>query len=211
MALLRSACFAALLLFAGLPMAAPLRAAQPKLVVLITVDQLRGDMPLRMKDRFGEGGFRYLMDHGVVYEQAYYQHANTFTAVGHATLVTGGHGAQHGMAGNDWFDAVTQQHVYCVEDDRHHLLGAAPKAHSGTSPRNLTSTTFGDELIDASGDRSRVFSVSIKDRGAILPGGYRGKAFWYASGSGQFVTSTYYYEQYPEWVSRWNAAKHADA
>ncbi|MCO6459318.1 MAG: alkaline phosphatase family protein [Pirellulaceae bacterium] len=190
--------------------AGPLRAERPKLIVLVTVDQLRGDMPSRLRERFGPGGFRYLMEQGVVYNQAYYEHSTTFTAVGHATLATGGHGAQHGMAGNDWFDQQTGQQVYCVEDDRHHLLGSAPKAHAGTSPRNLTSTTFGDELVESNAGRSRVFSVSIKDRGAIIPGGHRGKAFWYAPGSGQFVTSTYYYQQYPEWVERWNGEKHAD-
>jgi predicted AlkP superfamily pyrophosphatase or phosphodiesterase len=79
------------------------------------------------------------------------------------------------------------------------------------SPRNLTASTFGDEIILASGGRSRVFSISIKDRGAILPGGNLGKAFWYSSSSGQFVTSTYYYREYPAWVTAWNKAGHAAA
>lgn len=186
-------------------------AADPKLVVLITVDQLRGDRPLRFKDRFGDGGFRYLLDNGTVYTQAHYRHATTLTAVGHATLVTGGNTGQHGMAGNDWFDQASGQKVYCVEDDRHHLIGGIPQPHSGTSPRNLMSTTFGDELALASGSRSRVFSVSIKDRGAIIPAGNLGKAFWYAKNSGQFVTSTFYYQAYPKWAEAWNGEKRANA
>jgi predicted AlkP superfamily pyrophosphatase or phosphodiesterase len=181
----------------------------PKLVVLITIDQLRGDFPWRFKDRFGPSGFRYLMDTGTVYTNAHYQHSTTFTAVGHATIATGGSAAQHGLAGNDWYDVATGKRVYCVEDDRHPLIGKDVKAHKGTSPRNLTSSTIGDELVLASGGRSRVFSVSIKDRGAILPGGHLGKAFWYSSSSGKFVTSTYYYDEYPSWVSAWNAADHA--
>ncbi len=182
---------------------------KPKLVVFITIDQLRGDMPWRFYDRFGSGGFRYLMDKGTTYANAHFQHSTTFTAVGHATLATGGNAAQHGLAGNDWHDTATGKRVYCVEDDRHPLIGKEPKDHQGTSPRNLTSSTIGDELILSSGGKSRVFSVSIKDRGAILPGGHLGKAFWYSSSSGKFVTSTYYYAEYPQWVTAWNAADHA--
>jgi predicted AlkP superfamily pyrophosphatase or phosphodiesterase len=184
-------------------------AEPPKLILAITIDGLRGDIPFRMADRFGESGFRYLMEQGTVYDNAHYQHSTTFTAVGHATLFTGGNSPQHGLAGNDWHDYARGQ-VYCVEDDRHPIIGKEPRAHEGTSPRNLTASTYGDELILASGGRSRVFSVSIKDRGAILPGGRLGKAFWYSSGTGEFVTSTYYYDAYPSWVADWNKAKHAD-
>jgi predicted AlkP superfamily pyrophosphatase or phosphodiesterase len=185
-------------------------ADKPKLILAITIDGLRGDIPFRLADRFGPGGFRYLMEQGVVYDNAHYQHSTTFTAVGHATLFTGGNSPQHGLAGNDWYDYSREQDVYCVEDDRHPIIGKEPKAHEGTSPRNLTASTYGDELVLASGGRSRVFAVSIKDRGAILPGGRLGKAFWYSSGSGEFVTSTYYYDAYPSWVADWNQAKHAD-
>lgn len=184
---------------------------KPKLVVMITVDQLRGDMPWRFKDRF-TGGFRYLMDNGIAYSNANYQHSTTFTAVGHATLATGGNAAQHGMPGNDWFDEKTGERVYCIEDQRHPLIGGKvdeQTKHQGTSPRNITSSTIGDELVIASGYKSRVFSVSIKDRGGIIPGGQFGKAFWYSSGSGKFITSTYYYDKYPAWVDAWNNADHA--
>jgi hypothetical protein len=150
------------------------------------------------------------MEQGTVYRNVHYQHSTTFTAVGHATLATGGNAAQHGLAGNDWYDVGSGQRIYCVEDERHPIIGQKTKAHAGTSPRNLTSSTVGDELVLASGSRSRVFSVSIKDRGAILPGGHLGKAFWYGSSTGTFVTSTYYYDDYPAWVSAWNAAGHAD-
>lgn len=187
------------------------RADQPKLIVFITIDQLRGDMPWRFRHRFGDGGFRYLMGEGTSYTNAYYRHSTTFTAVGHASLATGGNALQHGLAGNDWHDYATGKQVYCVEDDRHTLIGKEPKAHAGMSPRNLTASTFGDEVILSTGGKSRVFSISIKDRGAILPGGHRGKSFWYSSSSGQFVTSTYYYPEYPSWVTAWNKANHAAA
>lgn len=196
-------------IFATASVETAVAAEEPKLILALTIDGLRGDIPFRLADRFGPGGFRYLMENGVVYDNAHYQHSTTFTAVGHATLFTGGNSPQHGLAGNDWHDYSRGQ-VYCVEDDRHPIIGKEPKAHEGTSPRNLTASTYGDELILASGGRSRVFSVSIKDRGAILPGGRLGKAFWYSSSSGEFVTSTYYYDAYPAWVAEWNQAKHAD-
>ena len=182
----------------------------PKLVVQITVDQLRGDLPMRYRERLGEGGFRYLLEQGTHYSNAHYRHANTETAVGHATLVTGADPSRHGMVSNYWFDQKTGETVYNTEDDRHHIIGKKPKPHKGVSPRNLLSSTIGDELVLSNSGKSRVFSVSGKDRGAILPGGHAGKAFWYSKSSGQFVTSTYYYDEYPKWVADWNATKPAE-
>ncbi len=183
---------------------------RPQLVLFIVVDQLRGDMPLRFQERFGNGGFRYLLDRGVVYKEAFYRHSTTFTAVGHATLITGSDPIHHGIAGNEWYDTAARQSVYCVEDADHHVLGREVIPHEGTSPRNLTAQTLGDQLVATSQDRSRVFAVSLKDRGAIILGGQRGKAFWFDKTSGCFVTSSYYYEDYPNWVAQWNAQQPAD-
>ncbi len=183
---------------------------EPKLILNITVDQLRGDLPMRFKNRFGKDGFRYLLEKGAHYANAHYQHANTETAVGHATLATGADPSRHGIIANDWIDQKTGEFVYNVEDNRHHIIGSKPKPHQGVSPRNLLASTIGDELVVHNNRRSRVFSVSIKDRGAILPGGHAGKAFWYSASSGRFVTSTYYYDDYPDWVEQWNKAKPAD-
>jgi predicted AlkP superfamily pyrophosphatase or phosphodiesterase len=183
----------------------------PKLVVQITVDQLRGDLPMRYRDRLAADGFRYLLEQGVHYANAHHRHANTETAVGHATLVTGTDPSTHGIVGNDWVDPATGSFVYNTEDHRHHILEKEPKAHEGVSPRNLLSSTIGDELVISNAGRSRVFSVSGKDRGAILPGGHAGKAFWYSKSTGQFVTSSYYYDVYPSWVTEWNASAPAEA
>jgi len=182
----------------------------PKLVLQITVDQLRGDLPMRYRDRLGPGGFRYLLEQGTHYANAHYAHANTETAVGHATLFTGAHPSRHGIVANDWIDPDTGAFVYNTEDDRHHIVGAKPRLHQGVSPRNLLSSTIGDELIANTGGRSRVFSVSVKDRGAILPGGHAGKAFWFSKRTGEFVTSTYYYDEVPAWMKAWNEAKPAE-
>ncbi len=201
--------FIGILLLSALVQAEP-EIKKPRLVLMLTIDMLRGDMPWKYKDRFGAGGFRYLMDNGVSYTNAHFRHSTTFTAVGHATLATGGNGTEHGLAGNDWYNQETRKRVYCVEDDRHTIIGKEHKDHAGTSPRNLTSSSIGDELVMTHAQKSRVFSVSIKDRGAILPGGHLGKAFWYSKSSGKFISSTYYYDTYPQWVDAWNAQKKAD-
>jgi hypothetical protein len=180
-----------------------------RLVLQLTVDQLRGDALMKLERRF-TGGFRYLIDNGIWYTNAHYQHSTTFTAVGHAVLVTGGYPAQHGIIGNDWIDRETRQHVYCYADMNHRVLGREPSMTSATSPRNLTGSTIADEIYVATGGKAKVFSVSIKDRAAIPCGGHLGKAFWYDKGAGEFTTSTYYYTQTPAWVQTWNTSKPAD-
>jgi predicted AlkP superfamily pyrophosphatase or phosphodiesterase len=180
-------------------------APAPRLVLLIVVDQLRGDMPLRYLDRLPAGGFRYFADRGITYVEARYRHATTVTGAGHATIATGGNSAQHGIVGNDWRE--DGRAVYCVNDERHRILGSNA---GGNSPARLQSTTFGDELIRASGGKSRVFSVSLKDRAAVILGGHDGQAYWYDKASGRFVSSTYYADQLPEWVERWNDAALVD-
>jgi predicted AlkP superfamily pyrophosphatase or phosphodiesterase len=183
---------------------------KPRLILMITIDQLRGDMPWKLKDRFSPKGFRYLMDHGTVFKKAHYNHSNTLTAVGHATIFTGASTAQHGMPGNRWYDQNIQQTIYCVGDKSHLTIDENVTGDEGTSPVNLTSDTIGDVLITHSEKTSRVFSVSLKDRGAIIPGGRLGKAFWYSPRSGRFISSTYYFDSYPDWVVAWNNEKKAD-
>ncbi|TWX65928.1 alkaline phosphatase family protein [Colwellia demingiae] len=194
---------------------------KPKLILQITVDQLRGDMPTAYLDKMGKGGFRYLLDEGVVYKDAHHNHANTETIVGHATLATGALPAVHGMIGNVWFDDKLQRLVYNVEDANYPLLSADAGVNqkteidptqrtaksSGRSPNNIQVSTFSDELKIASNGKAKVFGVSVKDRGAISMAGHMGKAFWFSKKSGEFVTSEYYYDKYPEWVSNWNEAK----
>ncbi|MBT8442838.1 MAG: alkaline phosphatase family protein [Gammaproteobacteria bacterium] len=205
---LRLLTFVALALLAAIPA----QAAKPKmrLVLQITVDQLRGDFVERFGDRFGKGGFRYFLDNGVHYNNAHYTHANTETAPGHATLATGAPPAYHGIVGNDWLDRNTGTSIYNTSDDRHHILGEEPRPNKGVSPRNLKGSTFSDELIMSNAGESRSFSVSVKDRGAILAGGHAGKAFWFSTRQGTFVTSTYYYDEYPQWVSDWRSLRLAD-
>jgi predicted AlkP superfamily pyrophosphatase or phosphodiesterase len=196
---------------------------KPKLILQITVDQLRGDLPTRYYDRLGEGGFRYLWESGIVYRDAHHGHANTETIVGHATLATGAHPSNHGMIGNLWFDRETGFTTYNVEDARYRLLtrGASVDAETeidptqraarseGRSPSAMLVTTFADELRSNTGGESKVIGVSVKDRGAISMAGHSGIAYWFSKASGEFVTSTYYLDRYPDWVNAFNATQPA--
>ncbi len=192
--------------------------SNPKLILQITVDQLRGDLPRTVLDRLPDGGFKYLYDQGIVYENAHHRHANTETVVGHTTLATGADPAEHGMIGNLWYDKELQRTVYNVEDYRYPLIGTdagvdknteidptqAAASTDGRSPSTILSTTFSDELALYTNGKAKIFGVSVKDRGAISMAGHAGKAFWFSKAKGQFVTSSYYYESYPEWVIKWN-------
>ena len=198
---------------------------QPKLVLQITVDALRGDLPQRFSNVLGDGGFRYLMEQGIHYSAAHYQHANTETIVGHASLATGTVPAAHGMVANVWFDRELDRLVYNIEDPDYHLLTVGADVDDkteidptqraarvdGRSPNNILSSTFSDEMAVHFAGRSKIFAVSVKDRGAVSLAGHAGKAFWFSKAGGEFVTSNYYYQQYPGWVNEWNARKPAAA
>src|ERR1700727_126292 len=131
--------------------------AHPKLVVVIVIDQFRGDYLERYRDQFGEGGFRLLLDHGANFTDCNYNYANTRTAPGHATLFTGAYSDGHGIAANEWWDAKKKQMITSVEDDNTKLVGAegADKDKVGSSPHNLLADTIGDELKMATQGKSR--------------------------------------------------------
>jgi predicted AlkP superfamily pyrophosphatase or phosphodiesterase len=217
----RVATTAGLLATLFLPFAAV--AEPPKLVLQITVDQLRADLPTRYYDRLGEGGFRYLWENGVVYRNAHHAHANTETIVGHATLATGAHPSGHGMVGNLWFDRETGFTTYNVEDGRYRLLTEGADVDEdaeidptqraarseGRSPAAILVTTFADELRSSNNGQSKVVGVSVKDRGAISMAGHSGTAYWFSKASGEFVTSTYYKDRYPDWVQAFNSRQPA--
>ncbi len=198
-----------------------LAAPEIRLVLQITVDQLRGDLPLRHAEQFGKGGFRYLLEKGIWYTNANYQHSNTETVVGHTSLATGTIPAVHGMVGNVWLDQDEDALLYNVEDGRYELLtkGAGVDRSreidptqrvarsQGRSPASIMTSTFSDELATRYGDESKIFAVSVKDRGAIPLAGSSGQAYWFSKATGEFVTSSFYADRYPGWVDEWNAAR----
>lgn len=186
--------------------------ARPRLVVLVVIDGLRPDLLERQRSRFVENGFRLFLDQGASFANCHYDHAATWTSAGHATLVTGAHPSAHGIGANYWWDARLKRSVTPVDDDSTQLVGVGGKdAGPGSSPHNLLATTLGDELKLATGGKSRVFAVSLKDTAAVLTGGRAADAaYWIHRSSGAFVTSTYYMTELPEWVRKFNQNGRAD-
>ena len=205
-------------LLTAFPVAAQIPEKPVRLVLQITVDQLRSDLIERYSAGYGEGGFRRLLNNGTFYIDAHHRHANTETVVGHTTLATGTDPAIHGMVANNWLDRTTGLLNYNVQDPDFPLLGEgagvdtsieidptqAAATTQGRSPRSILTTTISDEFRVALGPRSKIFGVSVKDRGAITLAGHAGTAYWFSKAAGEMVTSTYYMETYPDWVREWN-------
>lgn len=184
---------------------------RPKLVVVIVIDQFRGDYIERYRDQFGDAGFRLFLDHGAYFTDCNYDYANTRTAPGHATLFTGGYSNAHGIVANEWWDTKKKHMVTSVEDDAVQLLGVpggqAGGEKAGASPHNLMADTLGDEMKLATQGKSRVFGISLKDRASVLPAGFGGDAaYWIDPKSGAWITSTYYRTDLPKWVQDFNSS-----
>jgi hypothetical protein len=197
---------------------------RPRLALLLVFDQLRGDYLTRWQHLFGDDGFRRLQRDGVWFANCHYPYAHTVTGAGHASLVTGCSPAEHGIVGNDWYDRAAGKSVNCVTGLRAYtqvpssapsvadelLAGTGFKAR-GVSPERLLVPTIGDVLKEATGGKSRVVSLSLKDRSAVLPAGKRPDAcYWFSSSSGTFVTSSYYRERVHPWIEAWNRDHTAD-
>ncbi len=207
-----------LLCLALLTFAAASRAADPapRLVVVLSVDQLRADYLERFRPYFGEGGFKRLLEGGTEFKDTHHRHAFTLTAPGHASILTGVHADVHGVIANDWLNRDTWESVNSVEDVDSPLVGIAPgelgpaaaaRPHkTGRSPRHLEAPTIGDLLKERYGADCKVIGISNKDRSAILLGGKRADAAYWDE-VGRMISSRHYVEKLPAWVAEFNAAR----
>src|SRR5207249_4158771 len=178
--------------------------ARPRLVLLIVVDQFRYDYLQRFGDLFGSRGIGRLMREGAFWADANFDQVPTFTAPGHAVFMTGSWPSENGIVANDWYERETGRKVKSVTDDSTSMLAGKPN-EKGRSPRRLLCSSVGDELRLADNDRSRVIGISAKDRSAILPAGRRANAaYWFGTDNGNMISSTYYFNQMPDWVARFN-------
>ncbi|WP_218330576.1 MULTISPECIES: alkaline phosphatase PafA [Hydrotalea] len=186
--------------------------ARPKLIVGIIVDQMRWDYLYRFYNVYEpNGGFKRLLHQGFSCDNTLMPYVPTVTAVGHTCVYTGSVPALTGITGNNWFDNNILKNVYCTDDAGVATVGSITKAAGEMSPRNLWVTTITDELRLASNFKSKTIGISIKDRGAILPAGHAANAaYWYDYQTGNFITSTYYMNQLPEWLTNFNNKKWVD-
>ncbi|MCW3085596.1 MAG: hypothetical protein JWP12_2962 [Bacteroidetes bacterium] len=178
--------------------------AKPKLVVGIVVDQMRYDYIYRYWNKFGDGGFKRLVNEGFFCRNTNYNYVPTYTGPGHTSIYTGSTPAVHGIIANDWFDRKTGKYMYCAEDNS--VVGVGTTAAEGKrSPANNLTTTITDELRVSSNMKSKVIGIALKDRSAIMPAGHTANAaYWYDGGVGSFISSTYYMTQLPQWVQDFN-------
>ncbi len=176
---------------------------RPKLVVGIVVDQMRWDYLSRYYDKFGQGGFRRMIDQGYSFDNCLINYLPTVTAIGHASVYTGTTPAFHGICGNRfWIDGRS---VYCCRDTTVTPVGSDNVKDGQMSPVNMLSTTIGDQLRLHTDFRSKVIGVSYKDRAAILPAGHSANAaYWLDRKNRQFITSTYYMQDLPQWAKDYN-------
>ena len=183
---------------------------RPKLVVGIVVDQMKMEYLYRFYDDFENNGFKRLVNNGYTFHNMHYNFVPTYTAPGHATIYTGATPNVHGIVGNEWFHRTLGKTIYCTDDETVSTIGTLSDSEikAPMSPKNLQSTTITDELRLSTNFKGKVIGMSLKDRGAILPAGHFANwAFWYSK-TGEFISSTFYGNQLPDWVTKFNTEKH---
>jgi predicted AlkP superfamily pyrophosphatase or phosphodiesterase len=185
---------------------------KPKLVVGIVVDQMRYDYLTRFWDKYGNGGFKKMVNEGFNCKNNHFNYIPTYTGPGHASVYTGTIPAVHGVIGNNWYDKTQDLSVYCASDKNYKSVGTESNA-GRMSPHRMLTTTVTDELRLASQMRAKVIGVAIKDRGAVLPAGHTGNAaFWFeGKKEGNWITSSFYMDELPQWVNNFNNSQAAEA
>ncbi|TAL58800.1 MAG: alkaline phosphatase family protein [Bacteroidetes bacterium] len=182
---------------------------QPKLVVGIVVDQMRHDYIQRYWNKFGNEGFKRLVNEGFSCNNTNYNYVPTFTGPGHASIYTGATPSVHGIVSNEWREKMTGDRIYCADDKSVTTLGG--KSNAGQmSPKNLITSTVGEELRKATNNASKVIGIALKDRGAILPAGHKSTAaYWFDVSTGNWISSSYYMKELPAWVNGFNKKESA--
>ena len=179
----------------------------PKLVVGVVVDQMRFEYLNRFKNKYSSQGFLRLINQGYSCNNHHFNYIPTITGPGHASIFSGTTPSVHGIIGNDWYDKIKQKTVYCTTDDKYHTIGAEAK-YGKVAPTNLKVTTVADQNRIFTQMRGKTIGVSIKDRGAVFPSGHTANgAYWFEGlNEGKWVTSSYYMDKLPQWVTEFNAS-----
>ncbi|MEP7106651.1 MAG: alkaline phosphatase PafA [Ferruginibacter sp.] len=209
-----SASLLALIIITGvIGQSSPQVVQRPKLVVGIIVDQMRWDYLYRYYDRYAvNGAFKRILREGFSCENTMIPYLHTVTACGHASMYTGTVPAVHGITGNEWWDKEINDYRYCTADASVKVLGSTTATAGAMSPANMLVTSICDELKLATNFKSKVIGIALKDRGGILPAGHAADAaYWYDNKTGNWISSTYYLDELPAWVTNFNAKKWVDS
>ena len=178
---------------------------KPKLVVAIVIDQMRYDFLENLSHRYSDNGFNRLVNDGFNCKNNFYNYVPTVTGPGHSSISTGSTPKTHGIVGNNWYDRERKHSIYCTDDSNYNNVGGDD--YSGNkSPNNLLVETFADINKMSNNNKSKTISIAIKDRGSILMGGKTADAaYWYyGKERAQWITSTFYMNQIPDWVKEFN-------
>lgn len=182
----------------------------PKIVVGVVVDQMCYDYLYRFQHHFSSDGFNRFLNRGVNCRNTNYNYVPTYTGPGHASIYTGTTPYNHGIVANEWYDRTKAKGVNCVFDPSVQAVGNSSSAYGQVSPHHLETMTVTDQL-KFTYPASNVYSISIKDRSAVLPGGHLSDgSYWFDYSSGKFITSTFYTKELPPWVQAFNQAHNAD-
>lgn len=178
---------------------------KPKLVIGIVVDQMRYDYLTRFETKYTEKGFKRFINEGYNCKNHHFNYVPTYTGPGHASVFTGTSPMNHGIISNYWYDKFTEKSVYCASDSTVQAVGVVTEKER-MSPRRMKTTSVTDQLRLHTQNKSKVIGVSLKDRGAILPAGHSANAAYWFRGKkdGKFITSTYYRNDLPKWVQKFN-------
>lgn len=178
--------------------------SNPKLFIGIVVDQMRYDYLIKFKNKYGERGFKRLINNGYNLKNIHFNYIPTYTAVGHTSIYTGTTPVNHGIISNNWYDKVLKKSIYCVYDANYKTVGTLSGGNK--SPYRMVTTTVTDQLRLAQNMRGKTISVAIKDRSSILPSGHTANAAYWFQGDndGKFITSTFYMNELPKWVQDFN-------
>ena len=184
---------------------------KPKLVVGVVIDQMRYDYLTRFASKYGEDGFKRLLKGGFSLENAHYNYIPTYTAVGHASIYTGTTPVNHAIISNNWYDKYAKKSIYCVDDSKYKTIGNDGNGGK-KSPYRMLTTTVTDQLKLAQNMNGKTIGIAIKDRSAILPAGHAANgAYWFDGGDkGQWISSSYYVNNLPNWVQEFNKSKKVD-
>lgn len=180
------------------------KTSSPKLIVGIVIDQMCYDYLYRYQGEFGENGFQKIMEKGTNCRNVHYNYVPTFTGPGHASIYTGTTPNNHGIVANDWFERESNKLINCVDDAAVESVGTN-SSDGLCSPHHLKTNTITDQL-KLTYPKAKVISMSIKDRGAILPGGHLSDgSYWFDYSTGHFITSSFFESELPSWLREFNS------